>query len=129
MKTSFDLKSSQLESRLFLSRSLVLVAFVSLLFLALIARLTYLQVQTHEKYAGLSQNNRVKLSVISPVRGLIFDRHGRVLAENNPSYSLELVPEQVKDMDSTIKRLRNRMPKSPYLKNVANNKNAFLTSH
>jgi len=110
MKTNFDLKSSQMESRLFLSRSLVLIAFVALLFFALIARLAYLQIQTHEKYAGLSQNNRVKLSVISPVRGLIFDRYDRVLAENNPSYSLELVPEQVKDMDLTIEQLRKLLP-------------------
>lgn len=105
MKTNFDLKSSPLECRLFLSRSVILAIFVVLLFIALIARLTYLQIQTHEKYAGLAQDNRVKLSVISPIRGLIFDRFGRVLAENNPSYSLELVPEQVKDMDETISQL------------------------
>jgi len=105
MKTSFDLKSSLRENRLFLSRASILVIFVLILFFALIARLTYLQIQTHDKYADLAQTNRVKLSVIAPVRGLIFDTHGRVLAENNPSYSLELVPEQIKDIHSTISKL------------------------
>jgi len=105
MKTRFDLKNSQQESRLFLNRSIILIVFVSLLFFSLIARLTYLQIQTHKEYSDLAQNNRVKLSVITPVRGLIFDSKGRVLAENNPSYSLELIPEQVKDIPETIKRL------------------------
>ncbi|MBL4744119.1 MAG: penicillin-binding protein 2 [Cycloclasticus sp.] len=110
MKTSFDLKSSLQENRLFLSRSIVLILLVSLLFLALIFRLAYLQIETHEKYTDLAQNNRVKLSPISPIRGLIFDTNGQVLAENNPSYSLELIPEQIKDMPGTIKRLAELLP-------------------
>ena len=112
MKTSFDLKSSLRENRLFLSRASILVIFVLILFFALIARLTYLQIQTHDKYADLAQTNRVKLSAITPVRGLIFDTHGRVLAENNPSYSLELVPEQIKDISSTIEKLSALIPVS-----------------
>lgn len=110
MKTHFDLKSSLQENRLFLVRATTLIIFVLILFFALIARLTYLQIETHEKYANLAQNNRVKLSVVSPVRGLIFDTHGRVLAENNPSYSLELVPEQVQDIAKTIKQLSALLP-------------------
>jgi len=110
MKTHFDLKSSLQENRLFLVRATTLIIFVLILFFALIARLAYLQIETHEKYANLAQNNRVKLSVISPVRGLIFDTHGRVLAENNPSYSLELVPEQIKDIAKTIKQLSALLP-------------------
>ncbi|HIF17726.1 MAG TPA: penicillin-binding protein 2 [Cycloclasticus sp.] len=110
MKTSFDLKSSLHENRLFLSRSITLIIFVLILFVVLIARLTYLQIETHEKYSDLAQNNRVKLSVINPVRGLIFDVHGRVLAENNPSYSLELVPEQIDDISLTIKKLSALLP-------------------
>lgn len=110
MKTRFDLKSSLQENRLFLLRATTLIVFVLILFFALIARLTYLQIETHEKYADLAQNNRVKLSVISPVRGLIFDTQGRVLAENNPSYSLELVPEQIQDMPETLKQLSVLLP-------------------
>ena len=106
MRTHFDLKNSQQESQLFFSRAVILVIFVALLFFSLIARLAYLQIETHEKYSNLAQNNRVKLSAISPVRGLIFDSQGRVLAENNPSYSLELIPEQIKDLPATIQALR-----------------------
>jgi penicillin-binding protein 2 len=110
MKTSFDLKSSLHENRLFLSRSITLIIFVLILFFSLIARLTYLQIETHEKYTDLAQNNRVRLSVITPVRGLIFDSHGRVLAENTPGYSLELIPEQIKDINLTVKKLSDLLP-------------------
>lgn len=110
MKTRFDLKSSLQENKLFFSRASLLSLFVLVLFFALVARLAYLQIKTHDKYADLAQNNRVKLSVIAPVRGLIFDTHGRVLAENNPSYSLELVPEQIQNIDETIERLRTLLP-------------------
>jgi len=110
MKTRFDLKSSLQENKLFFSRASLLSLFVLVLFFILIARLAYLQIKTHDKYADLAQNNRVKLSVIAPVRGLIFDTHGRVLAENNPSYSLELVPEQIQNINETIERLRTLLP-------------------
>ena len=43
----------------------------------------------------LSEDNRVKVVPIAPTRGLIFDRNGVVLAENVPTFSLELVPEAV----------------------------------
>lgn len=110
MNTRFDLKSSLQENRLFLLRATTLIVFVLILFFALTARLTYLQIATHEKYVDLAQNNRVKLSVISPVRGLIFDTKGRVLAENNPTYSLELVPEQTPDLANTLERLSALLP-------------------
>ena len=110
MKTRFDLKSSLQENKLFFSRASLLSLFVLVLFFILIVRLAYLQIKTHDEYADLAQNNRVKLSVIAPVRGLIFDTHGRVLAENNPSYSLELVPEQIQNINETIERLRTLLP-------------------
>ena len=43
--------------------------------------------------------------MVPPIRGLIFDRKGRVLAENLPAYQLELIPEQVDDLDNTLRRL------------------------
>ncbi|NNF67010.1 MAG: penicillin-binding protein 2, partial [Gammaproteobacteria bacterium] len=42
---------------------------------------------------------------IPPTRGLIFDRNGILLAENLPAYQLELIPEQVGDVDQTVRSL------------------------
>ena len=93
------------ESQLFLTRTVVMLTLVVLATVGLIARLYYLQIHSHEHYQTLSQDNRVKLQPVPPTRGLIYDRNGVLLAENLPSYSLELVPEQVPDMNSTLATL------------------------
>jgi penicillin-binding protein 2 len=50
----------------------------------------------------MATNNRIKVSSIPPTRGIIYDKHGRILAENLASYSLELIPDQVTDMEETL---------------------------
>src|SRR5580700_6273347 len=65
-------------------------------------RLFELQVTRHDYYAELSQGNRVRTEPIPAARGLIFDRHGEVIAGNQPAYQLELVPEEVPDVDKTL---------------------------
>jgi penicillin-binding protein 2 len=72
----------------------------------LMARLLDLQVLGYQHYTTLSVDNRVRLEAVAPTRGLIRDRDGRLLAENLPSFTLELVPEQVDDLDDTLERLR-----------------------
>jgi penicillin-binding protein 2 len=47
-----------------------------------------------------------------PARGLIYDRNGRLLADNVPAYRLELVPEQVADLDATLRALAAVLPLS-----------------
>ncbi|MEX0606859.1 MAG: penicillin-binding transpeptidase domain-containing protein, partial [Halofilum sp. (in: g-proteobacteria)] len=60
----------------------------------------------YEHYATLSDDNRLRIEAIAPTRGLIYDRNGRVLAENLPSFHLELVPERVEELDATLDHLR-----------------------
>ncbi|RZV33921.1 MAG: penicillin-binding protein 2 [Chromatiales bacterium] len=99
------IKDVHSERRMFLSR-VVLAAVVSILLLGLvIARLVQLQVVDHELFAEKSQGNRVRIEPVPPIRGLVFDRKDRVLAENLPAYQLELIPEQVDDIDDTLNRL------------------------
>ena len=93
------------ESRLFNSRILVVVAVITLLVLVLIGRLAYLQTIDHKYYATLSNENSINPVPIAPVRGLIFDRNGVVLAENYPVLTLEIVPNQVKNMKALLSEL------------------------
>ena len=93
------------ETRLFNSRLSVAAVGVLVLTLVLLVRLVYLQVVSHRHYATLSQTNRIKPIPIPPVRGLILDRNGVVLAQNFPVYTLEVVPEQVGDMDALLEEL------------------------
>ena len=75
-----------------------LLAAAALLLAALVGRLIYLQVVAHEHFITLSDDNRIKILPLPPNRGLIFDRNGLILADNLPSYRLEITPEQVRDM-------------------------------
>jgi penicillin-binding protein 2 len=105
MPNPATLKDYFFESRLIMTRAIVMLVFAGILILVLFARLLYLQVIAHEHFTTLSEDNRVKLQPIPPNRGLIFDRNGIVLAENLPSYRLEITPEQVQDMDATLNAL------------------------
>jgi penicillin-binding protein 2 len=100
-----SIKDHHSERRLFISR-VILTSVVSFLLLStVVARLVQLQVYDHEAFAAQSQGNRIRIEPVPPIRGLVFDRRGRVLAENLPAYQLELIPEQVTDIDDTLQRL------------------------
>jgi penicillin-binding protein 2 len=90
------------EQRLFDQRSILCAALMALASVGLIVRLFVLQVARHDYYAELSQGNRVRTEPIPAARGLILDRHGEVVAGNQPAYQLELVPEEVPDVDKTL---------------------------
>src|SRR5450432_210742 len=98
MVSRVRIKDHWAEQRIFTFRSIVAGVIVAVLLLTVAARLFYLQVLRHEYYAELSQGNRVRTDPIPPSRGLILDRHGAVLAENRPSYQVELVRELVGDI-------------------------------
>jgi penicillin-binding protein 2 len=106
MDRKFAIKDSLAENRIFLSRIVAAFLLILLMIAGLIVRLVYLQVVGHEHYATLSTDNRIKVSPLAPTRGVIYDRKGRMLAENVPTYSLELIPEQIKDMDATLAKLQ-----------------------
>src|SRR5215475_6495692 len=93
------------EQRLFDQRSLVCAALIALATFGLIGRLYLLQVARHEYYSDLSQGNRVRNEPIPAARGLILDRHGDLIAGDQPAYQLELVPEEVPDIDKTLASL------------------------
>jgi len=76
-----------------------------LCFLAILSRVFYLQIVLHDHYSTLSESNRVKVVPIAPTRGLIFSHDGVILADNRPSFSLEIVPEKVEDLDTLIEQL------------------------
>jgi penicillin-binding protein 2 len=93
------------EQRLFERRALVAGLLIVALTLTLIGRLFLLQVMRHDYYTELSQGNRVRTEPIPAARGLILDRNGKLLAGNQPAYQLELVPEEVPDLNASLKAL------------------------
>ena len=94
------------ESKIIHNRIIFLVGFVSFLTLVLVVRLVHLQVSQHQRFSTLAQNNRIDIVSLPPVRGLIYDRNGEVLAQNFRVYNLEILPDKVKNMEKTLGELR-----------------------
>ena len=107
MLNPVHLKDHLFETRLITNRALLLLILGGILLTILLVRLLYLQVVSHEHFTTLSEDNRVKLQPLPPNRGLIFDRNGILLAENLPSYRLEITPEQIDDMGTTLSALED----------------------
>lgn len=93
------------ETQIFSQRVLVAGLIMFFLLLLLLSRLIYLQITNQQHYATLSENNRVSIRPIPPTRGLIFDRNGILLAQNLPSFTLEIIPEHVDDLNKTLETL------------------------
>jgi len=88
-------------------RSIIIVITVSVI---LIVRLFFLQIVDQSNYQTMSLNNRLELVPIPPTRGIIYDRHGQILAENIPAYQLTIVPAQTHNLDETIKKVQSIIP-------------------
>ncbi len=101
-----SIKSEHEELKLFNSRSLVAAVIVFIAISGIVFRLFVLQVEGHEHYTEESRKNYLKAIPIPPVRGLIYDRYGVVLADNRSEYVLEIVRDSVKGkIEDTIARL------------------------
>jgi penicillin-binding protein 2 len=80
---------------------------------ALIARLGYLSVAEHRKYAVESESNRVQLIIVPPRRGWIVDRVGKPIAINRSDFRVDLIPEQVEHPTETLRTLAEVLKLSP----------------
>ncbi|SEL11267.1 penicillin-binding protein 2 [Parapedobacter koreensis] len=65
------------------------------------ARLSYLQL-IDKSYLLSANNNVLRKMVIYPARGVILDRNGEVLVQNEPVYDLLVTPREVKDLDTAL---------------------------
>lgn len=74
-------------------------------FAILVVRLFYLQVIEGQEYRRLSENNSIRLHSVDAPRGLIFDRQGKLLVENRPSFDLSIIPKDARPVDETLLKL------------------------
>ncbi|MFZ4653690.1 MAG: penicillin-binding transpeptidase domain-containing protein, partial [Methylococcaceae bacterium] len=105
MKSDLTVEDSLRENRLFMHRILASVSLMLLGALILVIRLIYLQIEGHQLYSTLSRENQVKISPITPTRGMILDRNGEPLADNYVTYSLEVVPEGIQDIKGLLEAI------------------------
>ncbi|ALS97930.1 penicillin-binding protein 2 [Lacimicrobium alkaliphilum] len=93
------------EANLFARRTVIALLGIAALIVTLVSNLYYLQVTKYTDYQTRSNGNRIKVLPVAPNRGLIYDRNGLLLAENRPTFSLEVIPEQVTDLEASLTSL------------------------
>jgi penicillin-binding protein 2 len=104
------LKDTRHEANVFRGRAIAGFLIIVTCLVALGIRFAYLEIARHEELALRSDSNRIVTRPLAPGRGLIYDRNGILLADNVAAFRLEVTPEQVKDMDAMLARLREVVP-------------------
>lgn len=102
MSVELSIKDPGREQELFVGRAIMLFALVVILFAILVARMLTLQIVEHETYQLRADNNRTQIQTLAPSRGMIYDRNGRLLADNQTSFSLAIVAGRVEDIESLL---------------------------
>ncbi len=98
-------------------RKALLPAVIIITSIILIARIFYLQV-IDETLKLKSENNAIKKVFDFPERGYIYDRNGKLLVANQPSYDIMVVPREIKDIDTTEFCSLLHITKADFIKKV-----------
>ncbi len=107
MTGKWQLKDHEAERQLFNRRLILASGVVLVLFAALVVKMVNLQIVQYEYFSARSDGNRLHSQYVAPARGLIFDRNGELLADNQPIFNLSVIREQVGDLDVVLESVRN----------------------
>ena len=92
----------RLTTRVTAIQAVVLAAFV-----LLVGGFWFFQIAQHDKFKEMAENNHQRTLPLRAPRGVILDRHGRVLVENRNSFNISILREHSKDLDRTIRCWRS----------------------
>src|SRR5688572_14201919 len=98
-------------------RKIIIGGFFCLIVLIYICRLFYIQI-IDDKYKIDARNNALRSITEYPVRGFIFDRNGKLIVYNNPSYDLMVIPRETKGCDTLSLCEVLEISKAEYLKRI-----------
>ena len=96
----------------------VLQVCIIILGLIILGRLFQLQILDYDTYNPLSRENSLRQEVINPARGLIYDRNGNLIVDNQPIYTITVTPASydpkntpilAEIMDVPVEEVENRV--------------------
>ncbi|MBB5723187.1 penicillin-binding protein 2 [Loktanella ponticola] len=89
-----------------MSRRAMLMGGVQMSVVAALAiRLQSMQVEQADQFRLLAEENRINIRLIPPARGLVFDRNGKAIADNEQNYRVVMVREDAGDVDEVLAKL------------------------
>lgn len=112
-KVTEQIHNPKQAEKLFKARLAFAVVFVLLLVGVLLANLYFLQIKNVDNYRTQSNGNRIKLLPKTPIRGVIYDRNGVVLAKNLTYFGLFMLPEKASQADQIFNSLKDIIELTP----------------
>lgn len=94
------------EQEIFNRRVFLLGGIQGVLFTSLIGRMYMLQIQSTQHYQKLSDKNRIQPQLLLPQRGIIYDRHGEILATNKTTYNASIMRLNKDILEETLNSLK-----------------------
>lgn len=94
-------------------RTLMLGGAMTAMVAVLGVRMRYLQVEQADEFKLLAEENRISIRLIPPDRGLIRDRNGKLIADNEQNYRVIITREAAGDAELVLRRLANLIPMTP----------------
>lgn len=76
------------------TRSVIFSVCIGAAWLILLSRLFYLQLVNSDYFAARAENNATRMIDQIPARGLIFDRFGKLIVENQPTFAVQIIPAE-----------------------------------
>jgi len=80
---------------------------------ALGLRMRQLQLEQADEFRLLAEENRINIRLLPPARGMLFDRDGRIIAENEQNYRITIVREDAGDVDAVLAEIARLVDLSP----------------
>ena len=101
-----DLNETVSEKKNFFNRLIIIYIFFGLLFLYFLYKTFSLQVSSYTDYEIAALENKTREILVQPRRGIIFDRNGKILVNNVPSYNLIISPSQIDNLDRFFSQIQ-----------------------
>jgi len=100
-----NLEERVVEKRSFFNRLIIIYLFFGLIFIFFLGRTYSLQISEFSDYEIAALENKTKVVLVQPVRGVIYDRNGTIIVNNVPSYDLIIRPWEVSDLNKFIEEI------------------------
>ena len=100
-----DLEQRLVEKKSFFNRLITIYLFFGLIFIFFLERTYSLQISEFSDYEIAALENKTKVVLVQPVRGVIYDRNGTIIVNNVPSYDLIIKPWEIPDLNKFIEKI------------------------
>ena len=113
----------QVEKNNFSVRAALLFGLMVLGLIAVLVQVFALQVSGYSDYQLAALNNKNYAVPVQPLRGEIYDRNGKALVKNQPTFDLITRPNQIVDIDSFLAKIE------PVISLSENEKSSYKKLH